>query len=1022
MNLSSLFIKRPVMTTLVMLTIAFFGVLSYFKLPVSDLPDIDFPTITVTVNYPGANPETISNNVVVPLEQQFTTIEAISSISSTSYTGNATIVLQFDLNRNIDLAAADVQAAINAASSQLPRDLPYAPIYKKTNPTATSLLFFIVTSPVLTRGELYNYSYTFLSQRLSVIEGVSQVLIYGSPQAVRLRVDPQKLAARGLDLNDVANAIVTANVQIPVGTLFSPKQEFTLNVDGQLDKAALYDPIIIKEQDGSIVRFCDIGQAIDSVLNDKLSVRFFEKGYAAPSVGLAIRKRPGANTLSVIQKVNQILPTLSKQLPSSLRLIRVFDQSEYILESVHEVQMTLLIAIALVAIVVFFYLGNLRDTLIPLIVIPLSILGAFIIILKLGFTLNILSLLGITLAVGYLVDDAVVVLENITRHVEMGESSIDAALKGSKEIFFTILSMTLCLCVVFIPIIFMKGIIGRILYEFAMTIVITVFISGILSLSLTPLLCSKLVHRINQENKTNFVAYHRRMLLLYEKSLNWALKHPEIILGLGVLSLGLSTILMIKLPKDFLPPDDIGLIQGYLQTVDGTSPLAVSESSNQLADILSQDDNIASVVSVGGYPQDNEGLLYIRLKPLKERLSLKPLLTHMYSLVHKIPGTSVFLKPQPLINLEVGTTSSKSNYQYTMQSLSEEELYKYAPIMQKKLAELPFLSHVNSDLDITQPRCQVHILRDRASLYQISALQVEQALNLAYATSNLSPINTSSYQYYAIMETFPKFYRDPSSLSQLWLHSTSGKMVPLTAITEVKEGIGPLTVNHLNASPSATISFNLVDTALSSALDKIHAIAKQTLPTTVKGSVQGGANVFKSSFANMQSLLLVTFFLIYIILGILYENFFSPITVMSTLAPAAVGGLLSLILFHQSFSLYAFVGVIMLFGIVLKNGIILIDFANQALLKKSAYEAIFEACLTRFRPILMTTFAAMMGAVPIALGIGGAIAKTRQPLGIVIVGGLLFSQVVTLYLTPVVYLYIKKLEKKLSPRSKNLSS
>ena len=999
-----------------MLAIAFFGVLSYLQLPVSDLPDIDFPTITVTVSYPGANPETISNNVVVPLEQQFTTIEAISSISSTSYTGNATIVLQFDLDRNIDLAAADVQAAINAASSQLPKDLPYAPIYTKTNPTATSLLFFIVTSPVLTRGELYNYGYTFLSQRLSVIEGVSQVLIYGSPQAVRLRVDPQKLAARGLGLNDVATAIVAANVQVPVGTLFGPKQEFTLNVDGQLDKAALYDPIIIKAQDGSIIRFRDIGQAIDSVLDDKLSVQFFEKGYRAPSVGLAIRKRPGANTLSVIQKVNQILPSLQEQLPSSLRLIRVFDQSEYILESVHEVQMTLLIAIALVAAVIFFYLGNLRDTIIPLIVIPLSILGAFIVILKLGFTINILSLLGITLAVGYLVDDAVVVLENITRHIEMGESPIEAALNGSKEIFFTILSMTLCLCVVFIPILFMQGIIGRILYEFAMTIVVTVFISGMLSLSLTPLLCSKLVSKTTKE-KGKFEAYHRKMLSLYEKSLNWALDHPKTILTLGLCSLGLSAVLMIKLPKDFLPPDDIGLVQGYLQTVDGTSPFAVGESSDKIANILSQDDNIASVVSVGGYPQDNEGFLYVRLKPLKTRLALNPLLSHMYSLVHKIPGVTIFFKPQPLINLEVGTTSSKSNYQYTMQSLSEEDLYKYAPIMQKKLAELPFLSHVNSDLDITQPRCQIHILRDRASFYQISAYQIEQALNLAYATSNLSPINTSSYQYYAIMETFPKFYRDPSALSQIWLSSTPGKMVPLTAITDIKESTGPLTVNHLNASPSATISFNLVNTALSTALNKIHTIAKQTLPSVVKGAVQGGASVFKSSFANLQSLLLVTFFLIYIILGVLYENLLSPITVMSTLAPAAVGGLLSLILFNQSFSLYAFVGVIMLFGIVLKNGIILIDFANLAAHAKTPQQAIFEACLTRFRPIIMTTFAAMMGAVPIAIGIGGSIAKTRQPLGIVIVGGLLFSQVVTLYLTPVVYLYIKKIEAKVEKKN-----
>lgn len=1011
MNPSSLFIKRPVMTILVMLTIAFFGVLSYLKLPVSDLPDIDFPTITVTVSYPGANPETISNNVVVPLEQKFTTIEAISSISSTSYTGQATVVLQFDLDRDIDLAAADVQAAINAASSQLPKDLPYAPIYTKTNPTATSLLFFIVTSPVLNRGELYNYSYTFLSQKLSVIEGVSQVLIYGSPEAVRLRVDPQKLAAKGIGLNDVATAILGANVQVPVGTLIGPKQEFTLNVNGQLDKAALYDPIIIKAQDGSIVRFRDIGQAVDSVLNDKLTVQFFEKGYTAPSVGLAIRKRPGANTLSVIQKVNQMLPSLQEQLPSSLRLIRVFDQSEYILESVHEVQITLLIAIILVAAVIFFYLGNIKDTIIPLIVIPLSILGAFIVIVKLGFTINILSLLGITLAVGYLVDDAVVVLENITRHIERGESAVEAALNGSKEIFFTILSMTLCLCVVFIPILFMKGIIGRILYEFAMTIVVTVFISGMLSLSLTPLLCSKLVNTTKKEAK--FEVYHRKMLSLYEKSLNWALDRPKTVLALGIFSLLLSAALMIKLPKDFLPPDDIGLVKGYLQTVDGTSPLAVGESSKQIANILSQDVNISSVVAVGGYPQDNEGFLYIRLKPLKERLSISPLLTHMYSLIHRIPGVTVFLKPQPLINLEVGTTSSKSDYQYTLQSLSEEDLYKYAPIMQKKLAELPFLSHVNSDLDITQPRCQVNILRDRASSYQISAYQIEQALNLAYATSNLSPINTSSYQYYAIMETFPKFYRNPSVLSQIWLSSPSGKMVPLTAITDIKESTGPLTVNHLNASPSATISFNLVDTALSTALGKINAIAKQTLPAIVKGAVQGGASVFKSSFANLQSLLLITFFLIYIILGILYENLLTPITVMSTLAPAAVGGLLSLIAFNQSFSLYAFVGVIMLFGIVLKNGIILIDFANLASMdEKTPHQAIFEACLTRFRPIIMTTFAAMMGAVPIAIGIGGAIAKTRQPLGIVIVGGLLFSQVITLYLTPVVYLYIKKLERR----------
>ncbi len=1028
MNLSEIFIRRPVMTILVMLTVAFFGVLSYIALPVSDMPDVDYPTITVSVDWPGADPVTVANNVVVPLEQQFTTVQGLQSISSTSYTGSATIVLQFQLDRNIDLAAPDVLAAINTATPQLPKDLPYAPTYTKTNPTASPILFLAVTSPVMSLGDLYNYAYSVLAQRLSIVEGVSQVQTYGQPYAVRLRVDPQKMAAKGLGIQDVGNAIQQANVYQPVGTLFGEKREFTIDVNGQLMPAALYDPIIIKNDNGSIVRFRDVGHAIDSVQNDKVFINYYNGDYGAPCVMLAVRKQPGANTLKVIEEIDALLPSLEAQIPGAAKLVRVWDQSNFIWDSVHDVQLTLFIALLLVVLVIFFYLGKVKDTLIPVITIPLSVLGAFIVMLQMKFTIDILSLLAITLAIGYLVDDAIVVLENVVRHIEHGEKPFTAAMNGSKEISFTILSMTLCLCTIFIPLLFMGGIIGRILHEFAVTIVVTVFISGMISLSLTPLMCSRIIPEVKEgtEKKKTFVekishALNEKILGVYSPSLEWALSHKKTVLGIGIGSLALSIFLLIKLPKDFLPPDDLGCIQCYIQSVDGTSPFQLSDYTDKLSKILIKDPNIQAINGISGYPQDNEGIMYLILKPIKERLALEPLLKHLAPIANQIPGCKVFLVPMPLINLQVGTTNSKGDYQFTLVSMSTDDLYKYGPMMEEKMKGLKTITAVVSDMDITEPQAKIEILRDRASQYNITATQIENSLNLAYATSNLSPINTSSYQYYAIMETFPHFYRNPSNFNQMWFRNTNNEMVPFSSICKVTETIGPLTVNHIDGLPSATISFNLAPNApLQTALKDVEKLAKQTLPIDVTGSVQGSASVFKQSFANLQSLLLISMFIIYIILGILYESFFPPITVMSTLPPAALGGFLSLMICGQTLSLYAVVGMIMLLGIVMKNGIIMIDFANDSRLHqgKAIHEAIFHACMVRCRPILMTTFAALMGAVPIALGIGGATAKSRQGLGIVIVGGLIFSQIMTLYLTPVIYTYVEELHERLKGKKK----
>jgi HAE1 family hydrophobic/amphiphilic exporter-1 len=1026
MNLSSGFVKRPVMTTLVMLAIAFFGVLAYRSLPVSYMPEVEFPTIEVNISYPGADPTTVANNVVTPLEQQFTTIEGIQSISSRSSTGNGLILLQFVLNRPIDAAATDVLAAINAAEPQLPQDLPYAPTYTKANPTSLPVLFYAVTSETLTAAQLYDYAHNVVGEQLNIIEGVAQVQTYGAPYAVRLQVDPQKLAARDIGINEFGKSIQEANVYLPTGTLYGPKREYTINCRGQMRKAEEYRSLILKNDNGLITRVSDVADAFDSLWNDKYYLNYTAGDISQLMVGLAIQKQPGANTLEIIQQVKEKLPQLEAQIPGGLHIRPWFDESVYIKSSVEDVQVTLLIALGLVVFVIFLYLGKLVNTLIPSLAIPMSMLGTFVMMKLLGYTIDILSLLALTLAIGFLVDDAIVVLENIARYAERGDNRKTAALEGSRQISFTVLSMTISLCTIFIPLIFMEGIIGRLLHEFAMTIVIAILISGMISLSFTPMLCSKFIASYKEDLKKTRVEIlsekiNNGLLNIYKPSLEWALNHRKTIMGTAFFCLGASFLLLAYLPKAFLPEDDIGFIQGISHAPDGTSPYLTADNLKEVQKIVTKNPYCIGLVSIGAVQQDNEGMFYISLIDISKRPSSDVVIKQLQKEMNKIPGFQVFMRAYPLINLQIGASASKSNYQYTLQSLNSDALYAAAQVMEEKLKKLPILTSVGSDMDLKQPQLDIEINRDKASLYGITAQAIEQTLSLAFADINLSPINEPDDQYYVIMEVLPKFYRDPSMLSQLWLRSSQGGLVALSEVVTMTEGVGPLTVNHLNGMPSATIEFDLNNVPLGTALEAIEKIAAESIPSNVTGRVQGSADIFTKSFANLNFLLMITIFVIYIILGILYENFFHPITVMSTLPPAALGGLLSLLLFGYSLSLYAFVGIIMLLGIVMKNGIIMVDFANEAVTKegKSPHDAIYAACTVRLRPILMTTFAALMGAVPIATGIGGVTAEGRRPLGVVIVIGLLFSQVLTLYLTPVTYLYIEKLRTYLHKRFAN---
>ena len=1021
MSLSEPFIRRPIMTALVMATVLLFGCLAYHFLPVSDLPNVDLPTIKVSVSYPGASPETMANSVATPLEQQFMTIQGIRTIFSTSNTGSTSIVIQFELERDIDSASTDVQAAISRAEPNLPSDLPNNPTYQKVNPAATPILYFAIFSPAMSEGALYDYANTFIGQRFSMVDGVSQVITYGSPFAVRVQVDPGKLAAKNIGIDQVTNTLRQGNVDLPLGSLWGPRENYTVAADGQLFSADPYAELVIKNEDGSLVKVRDIGRSLNSVQNDKFFHTYVTKEKSHPCIVLAVQRAVGSNTVKVVQAVSQMLAKMQPQLPKTLQIATIYDQSEAILAQVFDVKVTLLIALGLVVLIIYLFLGKGLNTLIPTLTLPIAIFGTFALMALYGFSIDLLSLLAITLSIGFLVDDAIVVLENNVRYVQMGASSLEAATRSANQISTTVLSMTLCLIAAFIPLLFMQGVVGRLFREFAVSIVTVVSISGFVALSLTPLLCSRFIRPYDGKLKKMEAFSERitvRLKQIYKPCLLFALDHGKTMLCIGTACVLGSIFFFFHLPTDFIPNSDIGFVQGFTLSADGTSPFLMRDYHKNACDEIIQDPNVESILSISSYTNPNEGVLFLRMPSYEKRKPMTEVISELSQKMRSMPGINFFFSPIPIINLQVGTTA-QANYQYSLTSIDQKELYTYAPKLLDKIKRDPHFSQVSSDLRNHQPQWALHILREKAANFNIQAFDVERFLTYAYSDNKISQINGDINQYDVLIETLPQFYRDPTVISQLFIRSNQGNLVPLSEIVTVNETIGPLTVNHVNGLPAVSISFNPApDVSLGTALQKLEQIAKIERPTQIYGQTIGTAEVFSDSFHTLPLLLILSLFVIYVVLGILYESLIHPLTVMSALPPAVFGGLLTLFAFQESISLYSFVGLILLMGMVLKNGIMMVDFAIDAVEKekKAPFDAIVEASLIRFRPILMTTLAAMMGAVPVALGIGGAFASSIRPLGLCIIGGLCFSQLLTLLLTPVLFLYFARLKERLENR------